>query len=183
MKPWRPTRAQIEAARDTTISDVIADGLDILFVGINPSLYSAAVGRHFARPGNRFWPALHRGGITPRQLSPFEDHLLVEYGAGLTNIAARATARADELEAGELLEGAKALVRKIRKRRPRVVAIVGVTAYRAAFGKPKAQIGEQLEKVGGARVWALPNPSGLNAHYQLPELAKLYRKMARSAGR
>ncbi len=175
----RPTRADLQAARDRTIPDVIAKDLRVLFVGINPSLYSAAVGHHFARPGNRFWPTLHRCGMTPRQLAPEEDRLLVEYGGGLTNLVARATARADEVSAEELVRGAATLRRKIRRWAPRAVAIVGVTAYRIAFGRPEAAIGRQAEDIAGALLWVLPNTSGLNAHYQLPELARLYARMLR----
>jgi TDG/mug DNA glycosylase family protein len=174
---WRPTKAQIAAAEDALLPDVIADELRVLFVGINPSLYSAATGHHFARPGNRFWPALHRSGFTPRELDPFEDRELLEYGVGLTNIAPRATARADQLDRDELRAGARSLVRKVRRRRPAWVGIVGVTAYREAFERPKARMGRQEETLGGAGLWILPNPSGLNAHYQLPDLARLYAEL------
>jgi TDG/mug DNA glycosylase family protein len=173
----RPTRAQLERARGSTLRDVIAPGLDVLFVGINPSLYSAAVGHHFARPGNRFWPTLHRCGMTPRQLAPEEDAQLLDYGGGLTNLVARATARADEVAATELVAGGRALRRKVRRFAPRRVAVVGVTAYRVAFAQPGAAIGRQPGDLAGATLWVLPNPSGLNAHYQLPELARLYRAM------
>ena len=175
----RPTPAELIAARGRTIRDVIAPGLDVLFVGINPSLYSAAVGHHFARPGNRFWPTLHRSGMTPRLLLPDEDATLVDYGGGLTNLVARATARADEVEAHELIAGGQTLRRKVRRYAPRIVAVVGVSAYRLAFEEPKAGIGRQPVDLAGAILWVLPNTSGLNAHYQLPELAKLYRRMLR----
>lgn len=178
----RPTPADLEAARGRRLPDVIAPDLAVLFVGINPSLYSVAVGHHFARPGNRFWPALHRAGLTPRLLSAFEDHELPTYGAGLTNLAHRATARADEVSIDELVRGGRSLRTKVRRHRPRIVAFVGITAYRIAFARPKATIGPQRDAIAGARVWALPNPSGLNAHYQLPDLARLYARMLADRG-
>ncbi|MCW3820051.1 G/U mismatch-specific DNA glycosylase [Micromonospora sp. DR5-3] len=147
------------------LPDVIAPGLDVLFVGINPGLWSAATGWHFARPGNRFWPALHRGGFTPRQLHPSEQDELPALGLGITNMVARATARADELSAEELVRGAEELAGKVGRYRPRWVAVVGVTAYRIGFARPKAGFGPQPEPLGGARLWVLPNPSGLNAHF------------------
>ncbi|MGH1342988.1 MAG: G/U mismatch-specific DNA glycosylase [Nannocystales bacterium] len=172
-----PSKDALEAARDGLLPDVFADDLDVLFVGINPSLYSAAVGHHYARPGNRFWPALHRAGMTPRLLHASEDHLLPTCGGGLTNLAARPTAKASELSAAELREGAAILEEVVVRRRPRAVAIVGVTAYRQAFARPRASIGRQEASVGGAALWVLPNPSGLNAHFQLPALAELYGQM------
>lgn len=176
----RPTRAELQAARNKTIHDCLGPGLDVIFVGINPSLYSAAVGHHFARPGNRFWPALHRAGFTPREFSPFEDCDLLEYGCGLTNLVPRATARADELTRDELVAGARALEAKVRRLRPRCVAIVGVTAYRTAFGRAHARLGPQPETLAGATLWVLPNPSGLNAHYQLPALVNLFSALHKS---
>jgi TDG/mug DNA glycosylase family protein len=167
----RPTAADLAAARERTIPDVVGPGLDVLFCGINPGLYSAATGRHFARPGNRFWPALHLSGFTPRQLRPDEQDELPRFGLGVTNIVARATARADELSVQELRDGAARLAALVERVAPRVLAVVGISAYRDAFREPKAVIGEQDTSVGGARVWVLPNPSGLNAHYQLPALA------------
>ncbi|MBO4210687.1 G/U mismatch-specific DNA glycosylase [Micromonospora echinofusca] len=161
----RPTPAQLRAAVDRTIADVIAPGLSVLFAGINPGLYSGATGWHFARPGNRFWPALHRGGFTPRQLHPSEQDELPRYGVGITNLVARTTARADELSSTELVTGAAILVAKVERYRPRWVAVAGITAYRAGFGRPRAVFGPQPETIGGARLWVLPNPSGLNAHY------------------
>ena len=158
------------------LPDVIAPDLDVLFVGINPSLYSAQVGHHFARPGNRFWPALHRAGMTPRQLAPEEDATLVQYGGGLTNFVARATARADELDDDELIAGGRRLERKVKRYAPKIVAVVGVTAYRTAYGERRAAVGPQGD-LAGAKLWVLPNPSGLNAHYQLPQLAELYAQM------
>ncbi|WP_176308605.1 G/U mismatch-specific DNA glycosylase [Micromonospora sp. NBS 11-29] len=147
------------------LPDVIAPGLDVLFVGINPGLWSAATGWHFARPGNRFWPALHRGGFTPRLLHPSEQDELLAMGLGITNMVARASARADELTTEELLAGADVLAAKVEHHRPRWVAVVGVTAYRIGFARPKAAFGPQPELLGSARLWVLPNPSGLNAHF------------------
>lgn len=172
-----PSVDALEAARDDLLPDVFADGLDVLFVGINPSLYSAAVGHHYARPGNRFWPALHRAGMTPRLLHASEDHSLPTWGGGLTNLAARPTAKASELSAEELQRGARILENVVGRYRPRAVAVVGVTAYRQAFSIPRANVGRQGETLGGAVLWVLPNPSGLNAHYQLPALAELYAQM------
>jgi TDG/mug DNA glycosylase family protein len=157
-----------------SLPDVLDDGLDVLFCGINPGLYSAATGHHFARPGNRFWPALHRSGFTPRQLDPAEQDELPTYRLGITNLVARETARADELTDDELRAGAVRLAEVAAQYRPMVVAIVGITAYRTAFGRKKAVLGPQDEQVGGARLWVLPNPSGLNAHYQLPALADAF---------
>ena len=157
--------------------DVIAPGLDILFCGINPSLLSAARGHHFARPGNRFWPALHLAGLTPRRLTPDEDRELLEFGLGVTNVVARPTRTAAELSAAELREGAVALAELVSAYRPRVLAVLGVTAWRTAFDRPKATIGLQPERVGGAETWVAPNPSGLNAHHQLPDLARCYREL------
>ena len=152
----------------------MAPGLRVLFAGINPSLASARLGHHFARPGNRFWPALHAAGFTPRRLEASEDLELLRYGVGVTNLADRPTRAASELAPAELRAGAEALDALVRRVEPRLLAIVGVTAYRAAFGRPKAALGLQDETVGGRPVWVLPNPSGLNAHHQLPDLARLY---------
>ena len=178
---FKPTPAQIAAARDTTIPDVIAADLRVLFCGINPSLYSAAVGHHFARPGNRFWPALHAAGITERLLSPFEDRELLSLGYGISNIVARATAAADELSADELRQGIAKLKSKVRRYRPKVVAFLGISAYRIGMGQAKATLGPQAERIAGSKVWVLPNPSGLNAHYQVKELADWYRKLHQSS--
>lgn len=170
----RPTAEALAAAREQLLADVIAPRLDVLFVGINPGLYSTAVGHHFARPGNRFWPALALAGLTPRLLTPLEDRLLPTFGLGLTNVVARTTARAAELEPEELVEGARLLAHKVVAYAPRVVALLGVTAYRVAFERPSARLGLQPEPCGGAPVLVLPNPSGLNAHHQLPALARLF---------
>jgi TDG/mug DNA glycosylase family protein len=159
------------------LPDVIGPGLDILFCGINPSLMSAARGHHFARPGNRFWPALHLAGLTPRRLSPEEDRELLRYGLGVTNIVARPTRAASDLSIVELRDGAAALAELVFRYRPRVLAVLGVTAWRTAFHRPKATIGRQPERVGGAETWVAPNPSGLNAHHQLPDLARCYAEL------
>jgi double-stranded uracil-DNA glycosylase len=167
------------------LPDVVAADLDVLFCGINPSLTSAARGHHFARPGNRFWPALHLAGLTPRRLQPDEDRELLRYGLGVTNLVDRPTRTAAELSPAELRAGAGALDRLVARYRPRVVAVLGVTAWRQAFGRPKAVLGPQPERIGGALTWVAPNPSGLNAHHQLPDLARLYgllREAARTAG-
>jgi double-stranded uracil-DNA glycosylase len=173
-KPWRPTREQVAAAEGRTVPDVIGPELDVLFVGINPGLYSGAVGHHFARPGNRFWKTLHGAGFTHRVYSPFEDRSLLQLGLGITNLVARTTPSADELTAEELREGAEKLERKVRRSKPRVVAFVGVTAYRMAFRRPRAKIGPQDETLAGARIWVLPNPSGRTAAYQLPQLIEAF---------
>ena len=154
----------------------------MLFVGINPGLYSGAVGHHFARPGNRFWKVLQASGITNRVLSPFEERRLLDVGVGITNLVERSTAAAAELAPEELRAGATRLERLAQKLKPAVVAVLGVSAYRTAFGRPRATVGEQDEPIGEARAWVLPNPSGLNAHYQVPDLAELFAQMWRSAG-
>ena len=176
-QPWRPTPAQLEAARGRSIPDVVGPGLRVLFCGINPGLYSAAVGHHFARPGNRFWPALFGAGFTDRLLSPFEDGRLLEWRLGCTNLVPRATARAEELTAAELELGAERLRELVRRCRPGWLAVLGVGAYRAAFRAPQAAAGAQPESVESAGVWLLPNPSGLNAHYQLPDLVQAFAKL------
>jgi double-stranded uracil-DNA glycosylase len=169
--PRRPTAAEIAAANGLTIPDVIAPGLRVLFSGINPGLYSAATGYHFARPGNRFWPALHQSGFTPRQLRPDEQEQLLGLGLGITNVVARATARADELSDEELREGGIRLLEKAESFGPRWLAIVGITAYRTAFGEARATFGPQARTTGATRLWVLPNPSGLNAHKTVVQLA------------
>jgi double-stranded uracil-DNA glycosylase len=157
-----------------TLAPIVGPGLRVLFVGINPSLRSEQVGHHFARPGNRFWPTLHASGFTPRRLAPEEDHLLPGLGIGVTNIAARATRAADELDPEELRAGAERLERVVAEHRPLLVAIVGLTAYRTAFGRRTATWGLQEETIGGRPVWILPNPSGLNAHYKPADFARVY---------
>lgn len=161
--------------------DVIADGLRVLFCGINPGLWSAATGHHFARPGNRFWPVLHRSGFTPRLLAPHEEHRLLSHGLGITNVVARATARADELAPEEYVEGGRLLEEKVAFRRPRWLAVVGVTAYRAAFGDRRATVGPQERMMGATRIWVLPNPSGLNAHWKPAAMAEEYGRLRAAA--
>jgi TDG/mug DNA glycosylase family protein len=178
----RFSRDELEAARERTIPDVVADRLRVLFCGINPGLWSAAAGLHFARPGNRFWPALHASGFTPRQLRPSEQDRLLGLGIGITNIATRASARAEELTREELLEGARLVEAKVRARRPDWLAVVGVTAYRVAFDAPRAQVGPQERTVGATRVWVLPNPSGLNAHWTPATLAEAFADLRRATG-
>lgn len=177
MRPYKPTKAEIAAAAGKTVPDVIAPGLRVLFCGINPGLYSGAVAHHFARPGNRFWPVLYAAGFTDRLLSPFEERELLKQGYGITNIVEQATASADALSAAELVEGARRLEKKIERYRPRFLAVLGVGAYRTAFGRPKAGLGLQRETIGASRIWVLPNPSGLNAHYQLQDLARMFREL------
>lgn len=175
--PWRPTRAQLEAADGRAIPDVLAPGLEILFCGINPGRYSGATGRHFARPGNRFWPTLHAAGFTDRLLTPWDTQAMLEAGFGITNLVNRTTATAAELDPEELREGAARLVATAGRYRPAAVAILGITAYRTAFDRPRSQMGPQPENLGPSRLWVLPNPSGLNAHYQLPALAEAFRAL------
>ena len=181
-RPRRPTQVELEAARELTIPDVAAPGLRVLFSGINPGLYSAATGYHFARPGNRFWPALHRSGFTPRQLDPSEQDQLPGLGLGITNVAARATARADELSPAELREGGRLLRAKAETLGPQWLAVLGVTAYRAAFGIKGAVVGPQDEMFAATRIWVLPNPSGLNAHWTPPQLAEAFRDLKAESG-
>ncbi|MET0236445.1 MAG: G/U mismatch-specific DNA glycosylase [Kibdelosporangium sp.] len=161
----------------TVLPDIVAPGLSVLFCGINPGLLSAARGQHFARPGNRFWPALHVSGFTPRQLHPSEQFALLDYGLGVTNMVARPTAGAAELSKEEFVRGAGILTALVTKHTPQTVAVVGIGAYRTGFHRPKATIGPQDEMLGPARLWVLPNPSGLNAHYQLPALADEFRRL------
>jgi TDG/mug DNA glycosylase family protein len=170
----RPTRAEIAAAVGKTLPDVIAADLKLLFCGINPGLYTAAIGHHFGRPGNRFWPALYAASFTDRLLSPYEEHELLTLGYGITNLVARATNRADELTEDELRQGARVLERKVRRYRPQFVAFVGITAYRMAFQRPLAVLGLQPETLAEAKIWLLPSPSGLNAHHSPAALARLF---------
>jgi len=182
MTPLRkPTQEELDAATGRTMPDLIQRGLRVLFCGINPSLYSVVVGVHFARPGNRFWPTLHAAGMTARRLQPSEQEELLTLGYGITNVVDRATATADLLDPAELTGGAKALEAKVRRYRPGILAVLGVSAYRTAFARPKAQTGLQAERLGATRLWVLPNPSGLNAHYQLADLARLFAELRRAA--
>jgi double-stranded uracil-DNA glycosylase len=175
--PWKPTKAQLLAARDKRVPDLIAKDLIVLFAGINPGLYTAAIGRHFGRPGNRFWIALYEGGFTPRLFSPFENSLLLDLKLGITNVVDRATARADELTDHELRAGGRRLRAKVKVWRPTVVAFVGIGSYRVVSGIKDARVGLQKERFGGSHAWVLPNPSGLNAHYQPADLARLFREL------
>jgi TDG/mug DNA glycosylase family protein len=156
------------------LPDIVAPGLDVLFCGINPGLMSAAKGHNFARRGNRFWPALHGAGFTPRLLEPEEDGELPRYGLGITNVVDRASGGAHDLSPDELRAGAEQVEELVRRYEPRVLAVVGIGAYRTAWGRPKATVGLQPETVGGRPVWVLPNPSGRTAHYQLPDLIRLF---------
>jgi TDG/mug DNA glycosylase family protein len=181
-EPWRPTREQLQGARGRRIPDVLRGGLQVVFVGINPGLYSAAVGHHFARPGNRFWKALHGAGFTERVLSPFEDASLLERGLGLTNLVERATASARELSGQELRTGAKRLRRTVIRSRPRFVAVLGIGAYREGFNRRSATFGQQDDALGSSGLWVLPNPSGLNAHFQLPDLVAAFGDLRDAVG-
>jgi len=172
--PWKPSKAQVLAARDKFVPDLAAKNLIVLFVGINPGLYTAAIGHHFGRPGNRFWPALHAGGFTPRLFSPFEESLLLGLKLGITNVVERATARADELTDDELRAGGRRLEAKVKRWRPTVAAFVGIHPYRVVSGNKHAGVGLQEPLFGGSHAWVLPNPSGLNAHYQPSALAQLF---------
>jgi TDG/mug DNA glycosylase family protein len=173
-KVWKPTREQIAAAAGKTVRDVIAPDLLVLFCGINPGLYTAAVGHHFARPGNRFWKALYEGGFTDRLLSPFAERELLKRGYGVTNVVSRATATADALSKEEVINGGRRLAAKVRRYRPICLALLGLGAYRTAFAQPGAMVGRQPEQIANTIVWVLPNPSGLNANYQQADLARLF---------
>ena len=173
----RPTPAELDAARGRTVADVIGPGLDVLFCGINPGLWSAAVGHHFAHPGNRFWKALHASDFTDTLLSPAEERRLLAAGVGVTNLVTRATASADEVGREELRRGAGRLAGKSERWGPRAVAVLGLGAYRVAFARPRAAVGEQEESLGQARVWLLPNPSGLQGHYRLEDVVAELRRL------
>jgi TDG/mug DNA glycosylase family protein len=179
--PWKPTKAQLLAAHKKRVPDLVAKDLIVLFAGINPGLYTAAIGRHFGRPGNRFWPALHGGGFTTRLYSPFESDSLLDLKLGITNVVERATARADELTNDELRAGGRRLAAKVKRLQPTVVAFVGIGPYRVISGDKDARVGLQTDHFGGSHAWVLPNPSGLNAHYQPAALAKLFGELRRWA--
>lgn len=184
-RPLKPTREQLAAANGKkTVPDLVGPGLRVLFVGINPGLYSGATGHHFARPGNRFWPALHQSGFTPRLLHPSEDRELLSFGLGMSKLAHRATATAAELTKEELRRGGTSLRRIVRKWSPRAVCFLGVGAYCDAFGlkKPADGIGRQRASFEGAELWVLPNPSGLNANHQLPDFVRMFRELRESVG-
>jgi TDG/mug DNA glycosylase family protein len=173
----KPTKQDLQAAVEKTISDVIAPDLKVLFCGINPGLYSGATGHHFARPGNRFWKTLHAAGFSQKLLAPQEQNELLKNGYGITNICERTTARADELTTEEIVAGGAKLRAKVLRFQPKVLAVLGITTYRIAFNHPKAVLGLQSERIGETRIWVLPNPSGLNAHYQANDLAELFRRL------
>jgi double-stranded uracil-DNA glycosylase len=181
--PVKPTRADLLVAQNKTVRDVIAPGLRVLFCGINPGLYSGVTGHHFARPGNRFWPTLHQAGFTPRLLHPSEERELLAWGYGITNLVPRATATADELSPDELVAGRRRLEAKVKRYQPQIVAVLGIGAYRTAFAQKVASLGEQSEQLAGTSVWVLPNPSGLNAHYQLADLVEHFRALRQWVGR
>jgi TDG/mug DNA glycosylase family protein len=172
-----PTRAELLAAADRTVPDLIAPDLRVLFAGINPGLYTAWAGHHFARPGNRFWPTLHAAGFTPRVFRPSEEPDLLPLGLGITNVVNRATATAAELTTDELRAGGRRLTTLVRRYHPHALAVVGITAYRVAFDRPRATFGRQPEVIGSTMLWVLPNPSGLNAHFQLRDFARAFRAL------
>jgi double-stranded uracil-DNA glycosylase len=182
-----PTRTELSAAEGKRLPDIVAPGLDVIFCGINPGLWSAAVGQHFARPGNRFWKVLHASGFTDRLLAPSEQRRLLSMGVGLTNLVARATASAAELDGDELRRAGRSLARKVRRWRPTTVAFLGLTAYRIAFDRRHATVGAQAERLGGAAIWLLPNPSGAQAYYQedamVSAMGALRQEIERSRGR
>jgi len=177
--PFKPTKAQLAAAVSLTVPDLIADDLDILFCGINPGLYTAAIQHHFGRPGNRFWPALFGAGLTPRLFTPWEEHDLLALGIGITNMVERTSATAAEVLAEEFVRGGERLTARVTRHRPRVVAFLGIGAYRSAFARPKAVLGLQAERIGTSGLWVLPSPSGLNANHQLKDLIALFAELKR----
>lgn len=183
MKFVKPSRADLLAAQDRKVRDLIAPNLRVLFCGINPGLYSAVTGHHFARPGNRFWPTLYQAGFTPRLLAPGEEQELLTFGYGITNLVPRATATADQLAPEELIAGQRRLKVKVKRYQPQVVAVLGISAYRTAFAQKVVTLGQQSERFANATVWVLPNPSGLNAHYQLADLAKHFQTLRLSVAR
>jgi TDG/mug DNA glycosylase family protein len=170
----KPGKEDLQNAVSRTTPDLIEHNLKVLFCGINPGLYSAATGHNFARPGNRFWKALHRSGFTPRRFHPSEERELLGLGYGITNFCKRTTASAAELSKEELMAGGKELVKRVEKFQPQYLAILGIGAYRTAFRKPKAKFGLQEEKIGDTLIWTLPSPSGLNAHHRLEDLVELF---------
>lgn len=178
---WKPTKEQLLAATSKTVRDVIAPDLSILFCGINPGLYTAAVGHHFARPGNRFWPTLYASGFTDRLLTAFDERELLKLGYGITNVVSRTTASADLLSKDEIIKGGQRLRKKVVRYRPRILAVLGVGTYKVAFNQPKARVGRQQERIGNTIVWVLPNPSGLNANYQMKDLTKLFIELREQA--
>ena len=180
MKNFKPTKEDLRDATNRTTEDLIDHNLKVLFCGINPGIWSGATGFHFAKPGNRFWKALHLGGFTNRVLHPSEEHELLENGFGITSFCKRTTARAAELSSAEMIDGGKVLVKKVLEFKPNTLAVLGIGAYRTAFGQPKAKLSLQAEKIGATHIWLLPNPSGLNAHYQVNDLAELFSEVRKS---
>lgn len=174
MKNFKPTKEDLRDAINRTTEDLIDYDLKVLFCGINPGIWSGATGFHFAKPGNRFWKALHFGGFSDRLLQPSEEHELLENGYGITSFCKRTTARADELSNEEIVQGGDNLIKKIEKFKPQFLAVLGIGAFRTAFSDPKAKLGLQNRQIGATKIWLLPNPSGLNAHYQIADLAKLF---------
>ncbi len=174
--PFKPTPRDLAEAPHRRVPDIIGPNLKVLFCGINPGIYTAAIRHHFGRPGNRFWPALYAGGFTPRLFSPFENHELLALGYGISNLVMRPTILASELSPEELRRGAKRLEKKIFLHKPRFVAFLGITSYRIAFDRPAAQVGPQNHRIGETQVWVLPNPSGLNAHFTPPRLRQVFRE-------
>lgn len=175
--PPKPSKAALAAARDVIVPDLVAPNLRVLFCGINPGLYTAAIGHHFGRPGNRFWPALHGAGFTSRQFAPWEERALLPLGIGITNMVERTTATAAELAPEEYMAGAQRLRHLVDSYHPTVIAFLGIGAYRAAFTRPKATLGLQAERLGTSALWVLPSPSGLNANHQLSDLVLLLRAL------
>jgi TDG/mug DNA glycosylase family protein len=173
----KPTREELLEAANQTMPDILAPNLKVVFCGINPSVYSVVIGHHFARPGNRFWPALYAGGFTPRLFAPSEDQKLLTLGLGITNVAEPSSTAAADLSNEQIKEGGKILRAKIERFQPGVLAVLGIGAYRLAFEQPKARLGLQDTQIGDTRIWVLPNPSGLNAHYHPPQLAQLFREL------
>jgi len=181
MSVYKPTRFDLQDAINRTTEDLLDYDLRVLFCGINPGLYSGATGFHFARPGNRFWKVLHLAGFTDRQLDPSEEHELLALGYGITSLVGRTTASADELSKEEFAKGGQLLLRKIKKFHPHILAVLGIGAYRAAFGVPRAKVGLQPETINETETWLLPNPSGLNANYQIDALVDLFKELRTAA--
>lgn len=179
--PSHPTKEELLAAKSKTVPDVIAPNLRILFCGINPGLYTAWVGHHFGRPGNRFWPAMYAGGLTPRLFDPREDGELLQYGLGITNLVSRATVRADELSVEELQQGKAVLAEKVTRYQPQFLAVLGIDSYRKAFRLKNVHIGLQPNQIGTTRIWVLPNPSGLNAHFTPSRLQLVFADLRKAA--
>ena len=181
MSVYKPTKLDLQDAINRTTEDLLDYDLSVLFCGINPGLYSGATGFHFARPGNRFWKVLHLAGFTDRQLDPSEEHELLALGYGITSLVSRTTASADELSKEEFAKGGQLLLRKIKKFHPRILAVLGIGAYRSAFGLPRAPVGLQAETINETETWLLPNPSGLNANYQIDSLVELFKELKKAA--